>query len=201
MADVNRWRRHFKAVSIRSALERLGFKAEHKVGESLTRDRFIFCSGAMPSVLARRFSRSDFSSPKDRRKFGFSVKLRFHLLMRGKSTGATLTFEINEAFWFENRRWANRGLPYFHCLFSQDMVAGLPCATKIRFRFKGLGRSAALAVNPAVLKRDGRLWRKLLLCCLTDAGSPLIEAPTEPDPSWSGLYYIVEYGSWLEFAS
>jgi len=55
MAYVNRRRRLFKAVSIRSAWERFGFKAEHKVGESLTRDRFILCSGAMAGVFGWRF--------------------------------------------------------------------------------------------------------------------------------------------------
>jgi hypothetical protein len=45
MADVNGT--HRIGVSIRSRCVRNGFKAEHKVGESLTRDRFIFCSGAM----------------------------------------------------------------------------------------------------------------------------------------------------------
>jgi hypothetical protein len=51
MADVN-WT---GTVSFRSALERLGFKAEHKVGESLTHDRFILCSGAMTAVSGQRF--------------------------------------------------------------------------------------------------------------------------------------------------
>jgi hypothetical protein len=45
MGDVNGT--HGNSVSICSRCVRFGFKAEHKVGESLTRDRFIFCSGAM----------------------------------------------------------------------------------------------------------------------------------------------------------
>jgi hypothetical protein len=63
---------------------------------------------------------------EDRSEFSFFLKLCFHLLMGGKSSGATWASKINEAFPFENRRWANRGLPYFHLLFSQDMVAAVP---------------------------------------------------------------------------
>jgi hypothetical protein len=63
---------------------------------------------------------------EDRPEFNFFLKLCFPRLMGGKSSGTTWAFKINEAFPFENRRWANRGLPYFHLLFSQDMVLAVP---------------------------------------------------------------------------
>ena len=62
MAYVNRTPRIFKTVSIRSACERFGFKAEHKVGESLTHDRFILCSGAVIGIFrVAIFSAVDFT--------------------------------------------------------------------------------------------------------------------------------------------
>jgi hypothetical protein len=85
-------------------------------------------------------------------KFSFYLKVCFHLLTKGKGRAANLIFQINEAFWFENRRWANRGLPYFHCLFTQNVVATAPRITRIQFCCKGLGRFIKLAVNQTVFK-------------------------------------------------
>ena len=188
-------------VSIRSTRERFGFKAERRLTESLTHDGFILCSRVIleirgPLILC-------WLGPRYRghKKFSFYLKVCFHPLTKGKAYQANWRFPVNKAFWFENRRWANRGLPYFHCLFLQDVVAGLRLATRIWFCCKGLGRFPEPAVNQTVLKRDGGTSWKLSVFGLTGAGSPLIEAPTEPGLERSGLYYIAEYVLWLEFAS
>ena len=201
MADVNQTLMLFKTVSIRSTHERFGFKAERRLTESLTHDGFILCSCVIPEICRLLILCWPGVGYRGHKKFSFCLKVCFHLLTKGKALHANWTFPVNEAFWFENRRWANRGLPHFHGLFSQDMVAGWLRATRIRFCCKGLWRFSGPAVNQSVLKRDGGTSWKLSVFCLTGAGSPLIEAPTEPDPSRSGLIYIAEYVLWLEFAS
>jgi len=85
-------------------------------------------------------------------KFSIYLKVRFHLLTKGKAHQVNWTFSVNEAFWFENRRWANRGLPHFHCLFSQHIVTGLLRATRFWFWCKGLVKFSGPAVNQTVLK-------------------------------------------------
>ena len=188
-------------VSIRSTYARFGFKAERSLTESLTHDGFILCSPVILEIRKPLILGRPGVGCRGHKKFSFYLKVCFQLLTKGKAYQANWTFPVNEAFWFENRRWANRGLLYFHGLFSQDVVAGLLRATRIRFCCKGLGRFSGPAVNRTVLKRDGGTSWKLSVFCLTDAGSPLIEAPTEPDPTRSGLIYIAEYVLWLEFAS
>ena len=82
------------------------------------------------------------------------------LLTKGKAGPVNWTFLVNEAFRFENRRWANRGLPYFHCLFLLDVVMAALAPTKILFYCNSLGRFIETTVNQAVLKRDGRAnWK------------------------------------------
>ena len=152
MADVNRTLLFFKNVSIRSTRESFGFKAERSLTESLTHDGFILCSRVIPVIRGPLILCWPGFRYRGGKKFSFYLKVCFHLLTKGKSRQANWTFPVNEAFWFENRRWANRGLPYFHCLFSQDVVAGLQLATRIRFCCKGLGGFSGTAVNLTVLK-------------------------------------------------
>jgi hypothetical protein len=186
-------------VSIRSTRERLGFKAERRLTESLTHDRFILCSRVIleirgPLILCWRGP-----GYRGHKKFSFYLKVCFHPLTKGKIYQANWRFPVNKAFWFENRRWANRGFPDFHVMFSQDMVECARLGTRIRFSHKGLWRFSRPAVNRTVLKRDAGVSRNLSVFCLTGTGSPPIEAPTEPGFERSGLYYIAStyYGSSL----
>ena len=135
--------------------ERFGFKAERSLTESLTHDGFILCSSVILEIRKPLILSRPGVGCRGHKKFSFYLKVCFHLLTKGKAYQANWTFPVNEAFWFENRRWANRGLPYFHDLFSQDVVSSLPLATRIWFCCKGLGRFSEAAINLTVLKRDG----------------------------------------------
>jgi hypothetical protein len=152
LGDVNQLWSFPKNVSIRARSARSGFNAERSLTESLTHAGFILRSHAILEIRGQLIFRRPGFGHWGRDLFTLCVKGFSIVLKKGKAHPSNWTFPVNEAFRFENRRWANRGLFDFHLLFAQYVVAALPHATRIRFCCKGLGRFIDLAVNQTVLK-------------------------------------------------
>ena len=73
------------SVPIRSTRERFGFKAEQKVGESLTHDRFIFCSRCSMTIRAPLILGRPGVGCRGHKNSASSLKVCFQLLTEGKA--------------------------------------------------------------------------------------------------------------------